>query len=231
MSYCDINDMRRILPKNIRIGDTNLGTPTPGSNASKSNITTTDANEYIQYAEQYIDGRLRPFYLCPLRMIKSYETAAMANIVAGTNVSITIRDTSVFNEGMSLRIQDKNQMETATVSSVTNSTTLVVDSIINNYYADNTKVSILEFPDPITIIAARLAVSFAFDRLYVETQSPDVSNYGKTQRNLARHAVDDILTGEILLMGQERTGRRFVRGQLFDAYDSPAEIQKGEERE
>jgi hypothetical protein len=69
------------------------------------------------------------------------------------------------------------------------------------------------------------------DRLFVSQQSPDVSNYGRTQRNIARDSIDDILSGEVLLFGQEHTGRRFVRGSLFDAYDSPAEVQKGQEKE
>jgi len=69
------------------------------------------------------------------------------------------------------------------------------------------------------------------DRLFVAEQSPDVSQYGKSQRNMARNSMDDILTGEVLLFGQEHTGRRFVRGSVLDAYNSPAEIQKGEEKE
>ena len=231
MSYCDLNDMRRVLPPNILIGDVNLGTPSPGANASKSNVSTADAYEYIQYASEYIDGRLRPFYLCPLRQVKTYETDVLVNIVSGTSVSITISNTSVFSQGMGIRIQDKSRVESATITDVVSSSTLQVDSVINNFYADDTKISIIDFPAPIRVITARLAVSFAFDTLYVETQAPDVSTYGKTQRNLARNAVDAILNGEILLLGQERTGRRFVRGQLLDAYNSPAEINKGTEKE
>ena len=231
MSYCTLNDMRRVLPPNILIGDTNLGTPTVGSNASKSNISVADAYEYIQYGEEYVDGRLRPFYLCPLRQVKTFEADVLANIASGSSIPITIVDTSVFSQGMGIRIQDKSRVESATITEILGASTIQVDSVINNFYADETKISIIGFPDPIKVITARLAVSFAFDTLYVETQAPDVSTYGKTQRNLARNAVDDILSGEILLLGQERTGRRFVRGQLLDAYNSPAEINKGEEKE
>jgi hypothetical protein len=69
------------------------------------------------------------------------------------------------------------------------------------------------------------------DRIFVSEQSPDVSNYGRTQRNLAKIGLDGIMTGEILLFGQEHTGRRFVRGSLFNAYGSPAEVNKGDESE
>lgn len=57
-------------------------------------------------------------------------------------------------------------------------------------------------------------------------QSPDVSTYGNTQREIAYELLDSILTGETLLLGQEHTGRRFVRGSLHNAYNSPADRQR-----
>ena len=123
-------------------------------------------------------------------------------------------------------------METCEVSSTPTLTTLVLDTVVNAYSTVNrSKISILEYPDPVPIVAARLACSFILDRLFVAEQAPDVSTYGRTQRNLARNAIDDILAGEVLLFGQEHTGRRFVRGSLVEPFKSPAEIQRGEERE
>jgi len=74
-----------------------------------------------------------------------------------------------------------------------------------------------------------MACAILLDRLFSAEQSPDVSTYGKTQRNLARDEIDDILSGEIFLFGQEHTGRRFVRGSLFDAFSNPAEVQRDKE--
>ena len=130
------------------------------------------------------------------------------------------------------RLQDKSKMETAVVADTPTLTTVTLESVQNSYLtADRSKISVLEYPDPIPLTVARLACSFILDRLFVAEQAPDVSTYGKTQRNLARNAIDDILAGEVLLFGQEHTGRRFVRGSLIEPFKSPAEVQRGEERE
>lgn len=237
MSYCSIDDLRRILPEKITIGSMNIGTPSPGRSgnqgSARASVSPENARKYISYAEEYIDGRLRPFYSCPLRRIKTYETEVYSNITHGDLVSITVHDSGAFIQGDLIRIQNKNQMETSTISSVPDLTTVVVDRAINDYPAsDDTKISILEFPDPIRIITAQLSVAFLLDTYFVAEQSPDVSNYSKTQRNLARGQIENILSGEVLLFGQEHTGRRFVRMSLLDKWSSPAgEVQKGAEKE
>jgi len=230
MSYCTVEDMRRVLPEKVSIGDRNIGTPVPGRQGStRSNISPEEAIQYIRFAQQYVDGRLRPFYSCPLRKIISYEVPLDSAVIGGTSVTITVRDSGNFALGQHVRIKDKSQYEYATITDVSSATMFTVDSVTGTY--PEGLVSILEFPDPIPLITARMASSYVLDRLFSSEQSPDVSQYGKTQRNLARNAVDDILAGEILLFGQEHTGRRFIRGSLFDAYKSPADIQRGEERE
>ena len=235
MAYCTVDDLRRVLPSKILIGDQNIGTPVPGragnQGSKRSNISPAEAEYYISYGQQYIDGRLRPIYVCPLRRIKSFETDFLNTIPAGQSVNVEVHDSGPFILGDLVRIQNKDRMETAEVSAVPNLTTVTLASVENSYSsADGAKISVLEYPDPIPILTARLACSFILDRLFSAEQSPDVSSYGKTQRNLARNAMDDILAGEVLLTGQEQTGRRFVRSTLLDKLDSPAEVQRGEER-
>jgi hypothetical protein len=228
--------MRRILPEKIQIGSNNIGTPTPGRSgnqgSTRSNISPQEAERYILYAQQYIDGRLRPYYSCPLRRIKSYETEILSNVSGGTNVAIAVHDSGEFIRGDLVRLQNKDVMETSEVLDTPNLTTVRLTTVTGTYLvADGSKLSILEFPDPIPLISAQMAVSLVLDRLFVAEQSPDVSSYGKTQRNIARAQIENILSGEVLLFGQEHTGRRFVRGSLLDRFDSPAEIQKGNEKE
>jgi len=238
MGYATVDDVKRILPEKVSIGDQNIGTPVPGrtgaQGSKRSNISPEEAKKYILYAQQYIDGRLRPYYECPLRRIKSFETEMLNDISPGESVKVILHDTGSFIRGDIVRLQNKQITETATVESVRddNLTELNLVSVQNSYAtADDSTLSILEYPDPIPIVAARFACSFILDRLFVAEQAPDVSSYGKTQRNLARNAVDDILSGEVLLFGQEHTGRRFLRGSLLDRFDSPALVQKGEEKE
>jgi hypothetical protein len=234
--YCSIQSVREILPEKVTIGDQNIGTPSPGrplssGTSGRSNISVAQAEDYIDYAQQYIDSRLRNTYVCPLRRTKSWEGDISANIIHGTNVIVTVRDSGPFNRGGVVRLQDKSKYENANITNVPSITTVTLETVVNDYSATDTKISVLEYPDPIVIVTARLACAIILDRLFNAEQAPDVSSYGKTQRNLAKNSVDSILIGEISLTGQEHTGRRFIRGSLLDAYKSPAEITKGQEKE
>jgi hypothetical protein len=237
MSYCTVDDLINILPEKVQIGSKNIGSPSPGrignQGSTRANITPEQAEYYIEYATSYLDGRLRPFYSCPLRRVKSYETNVLLDITAGTNVAVTLEDSGSFNRGQLVRLQDTNGMETSVVLDAPTITTVRLESVVNNYStANNTRISIIEYPDPVPIITAQMAVAFILDRLFVAEQSPDVSLYGKTQRNLARGQIENILSGEVLLFGQEHTGRRFVRMSLLDKWSSPVgEVQKGAEKE
>jgi hypothetical protein len=233
MGYATVDDLRRILPEKVTIGNSNIGVPTPNAQGSnRSNISSEEAVQYIEYATTYLDGRLRPFYSCPLRRIKQYETDVLSNPSHGDLVSITVNDSGSFLAGNLIRIQNYDTMETAIVTSTPNLKTVVVDHLNNNYLsADNTKISIIKYPDPVPLVVAQMAASLLLDRLFVSQNSPDVSEFGKTQRNLARSQIENILSGEVLLFGQEFTGRRFCRITLLDAFSSPAEVQKGVEKE
>jgi len=66
--YCTINDVEIILPSPITVGDQNIGTPSPGrptATANKDKLTPAEVIRYIRFAEQEIDARLRPYYVCP----------------------------------------------------------------------------------------------------------------------------------------------------------------------
>jgi len=235
MAYWTVDDLKRILPEKVQIGSQNIGVPSPGrgnQGSTRSNISPQEAEYYIEYASSYLDGRLRPFYSCPLRRTKSYETEVLTDITAGTNVTVTVHDSGSFIRGALVRIQDLTTMETATVVDAPTLTTIRLATVVNDYLSsNNTRISVVEYPDPVPLVTAQMACAFILDRLFVAEQSPDVSAYSKNQRNLARGQIENILSGEVFLFGQEMTGRRFVRGSLFDAYKSPAEIQKGVEKE
>lgn len=231
--YCTVTDMQNLLPEKISIGDQNIGTPIPGRpGPQRSSLTPNQAREFIGYAQQHIDGRLRPFYVCPLRRAKSFETSILANVNRGTGVNIVVYDSGPFIYKGSVRVQDNQNMEIAEVLEVVNDTTIKVSSLQYSYSSHDSLVSVLEYPDPVPIITARFAVSFYIDKLFVSEQSPDVSTYGTNQRNMANGQLGDILSGQVLLFGQDRTGRRFVRGELFDSYSSPSEkVDKSEDKE
>jgi len=230
--YCTISELQEILPSKVAIGNNNIGVPVPGRGVQKSSLTPDDARTFIRLATSYIDARLKPLYVTPLRRVKGYEVELTTDVSPGANVAINVRDTGNFNYDQLIRVQDKNAYENATIVSVTNFTTFTVDRLNGNYSKDGGTVSILSFPDPIGVLTARFACAFLVDKLFSAEQAPSVSQYGKDQRNIARSELENILTGEAFLFGQEITGRRFVRGTLIDAYGSPAQnFQKGQEKE
>ena len=201
--YCSVNDVRTILPDSITIGDQNLGTPSPGNPATKKErLTPTRVVNFIRLATQEINARLGNAYVCPLRMIKNYETELMNNLVPGTNVKIKVWNSTSFSVGDSVRIQAPDSMETTTVTNVSDINTLFVSNLVGSYNSDTGKISVIEVPDPIPLVAARLACSYAFDELFSADQTPDISGYGEAQRKLANFAIDGILDGTIRLFGQ-----------------------------
>ena len=233
--YCSVSDMQAVLPENITIGDLNIGTPSPGTTVTKRDkLTPAQAIKFIKIGMQEVDSRLTSFYIVPLRLVKTYETEIMNDVVAGTGVTVRVWSSTSFTTGDIVRLQGSDSMETAEVSEVTSAVAIKLASVTGTYNSDTGKISIIKVPDPIPLITARLAVSYAFDELFSSDQSPNISGYGKEQRNLATNAIDSILEGSIYLFGQEHTGRRFLRGTLIDAYGSPtasqAQFQFGREK-
>lgn len=235
MAYSSYQQVQAILAENVVVGNVNIGTPTPGrsgSGSGRSNVSIAECLRYINFADQQIDAKLRPFYVTPLRRIKTHEAPITQDVSHGSAVIVSVEDSGAFTQWDLVRLQSKYQMEYANVIEVPSITTIKLDHVVNNYSAaEDSQISVVRFPDPISLISARLAGSFIYDRLFTQSQSPDLSTYGKTQRTLAGNAIDDILKGAILLTGQDMTGYRFVRGSLFDAFKSAADITKGEEKE
>ena len=230
--YCEINDIVNLLPPSIGIGDENLGTPSPGRpDTKRSKLTPAETISFIRLAQQEIDGRLRNVYACPLRRIKQYETYFNNDLTAAANVIVNVEDALDFSVGCIVRIQDSSIMEMTTVTSITDSQNLVVAPLTNSYDSSTGKISIIAFPDPIPLTTARLTVAIAYDVLVIAEQAPDVSQYGKEQRRLAGNSIDSILSGTVLLVGQEITNRRFIRGTILDAMDTPIkDFQFGREK-
>lgn len=233
--YTTVEGVKLLLPPYIQVGDSNIGVPSPGrSDVKRSNFTPDQIIEYIKLGKQEIDSRLRQFYICPLRRIKTYETDITQNVVAGTNVVCWVWDTGAFSKGDTCRIQNGDTMELVSISSIVNEQRMILSSVIGNYNMDSSKISIVNFPDPIPLINARLAVGIGFDILFSAQQAPDISEYGKEQKRLALNSLDSVLSGTVLLTGQEHTGKRFIRTSLYDSFDTasnpPNDFQFGREK-
>jgi len=222
MSYCSIIQLQRLLPKTVTIGDSTLANQDVITKQGKADTVSTDtANQYIQFASQDIDSRLRSLYFCPLKTIKVFEVPLVANVAAGST-EIQVPDGQRFSAGDIVKVYDNSSSGRYMVQSVFNTPTrlnvILLDRKLDNSLAvsNNALVAKIGFPDPIPVICARLAVGMIIDREFVAETKPDISNYGKAQRIMANNDLDDVLNGTIRLEGQEHTGKRFVRSSLRD---------------
>jgi len=221
--YATVNNVIALLPENVTVGEQNIGTPVPGKPlAGRSKFNRCDIVEFIKFAQQEIDARLRPMYVCPLRRMKIHETGILNSVSSGNSIKVSVHDTGSFAKGQLVRLQSDCDYEESTVLDVANLDQIILDKVSSSYDSDGL-ISILEYPDPIPLTAARLAASYAYDRLFAAEQSPDVSNYGNEMRKRAMFSIDSILTGAAILMGQEHVTKRFARMSLFDSFKTPTD--------
>jgi hypothetical protein len=236
MAYASLEDMRAMLPENITIGDTTTINPTAGR---RNTISTDVAYRYLTYASQLVDSRLSTLYLTPLNRVVEARSPIIANMMPAST-DVMVDDIMRFRIGSCVRLSDTNGEEISFVEDVPeqfdgacNVNHLTLRAPTKNAYdsGSDAVVEMIVYPDPVTPMTARYAVSLMFDKLFTADGSPDVSNYGKTLRNLAREDLDAILTGQTRLKGQQFIGKRFVRQTLFDGFKIPGENQPGQGRE
>jgi hypothetical protein len=237
-NYCTIDDVKRLLPKALTVGDSNLtGQEVIQRQGRANDVTIETVRRYIGFAAQYIDSRLRPVYTVPLRRIKTIEQDIPQDIKAGSQV-IKVSDGAVFSQGGLVRISDNNGSELYSVKTLYDEPQLINSIELERkvdrpyYMSASPRISIVEFPDPVPLMCARYAVSMIIDKVFVADQSPNETSFGKLQRTLAANDIDDLMTGQIKLQGQEHSGYRFVRTSMKDSWKSPvADMQLGRGKE
>jgi len=240
MAYATLDDLRTFLPKNITIGNTTAYSPSQGN---PSTISVDVANRFIYFATQFVDGRLNPFYLTPLKQVVEARRPIISDMMP-SSTDIMVEDVMPFLAGMGVRLKDDNGEELNRIADVPENfdegngprpnrrhLTLLYQTT-NAYDAgSNAWLEILSYPHPIVPMTAQFAVAFMYDKIFNADASPDVSNYGKAMRNAAKESLNAILTGQTRLRGQEFVGRRFVRQQLFDGLKSPGTLDATQDRE
>ena len=227
-NYCTVDDVIRLLPKSITVGDETLKNQEVIQSQGRANdITTETVRRYINFASQYIDSRLRTVYSMPLRRIKTVEQDLPEDVKSGSQ-TIKVGDWSPFMQGNLVRISDNSGSELFSVKKVFDEPEKInqieLDRKASRRFdkSANGRISVVEFPDPIPLTCARYAVSMIIDKIFVAAQAPDETSFGKLQRSLASTDMDDIYTGIIRLQGQDHTGYRFHRASMHDALKSPA---------
>lgn len=240
MAYASLDDLRAILPKNITIGNVTAFSP---DQANPSTISVDTANRILHYATQYVDGRLTPYYLTPLKQIVEARRPIIHDMLPNST-DVMVEDVLPFMGGVAVRLKDDNGEELNRVKDVPENfdegdglrpnrrhVTLLYQTT-NAYDAEsNAKLEIVSYPSPVTPMTAEYAVAFLYDKIFAADAAPDASNYGVKMRNQAREKLNAILTGQTRLRGQEFVGKRFVRQQLFDGFKNPGDIEGSPDKE
>jgi len=237
MAYATIDDLRALLPENITIGDVTAINALQGK---RDTISTDVANRYLNYAAQFVDAKLNGVYLTPLERVTAARSTIVSNMMP-SSCDVMVEDIVKFRVGTCVRLSDTNGNEIGRIKEIpenfdegngmlcnTRHMTLYTPTINAYDSGSGATIEMLIYPDPISIVTARFAVSFMFDKLYTTDGSPDVSNYGKSLRNLAREDMDAVASGQTKLKGQKWIGKKFVRMTLYDTYKAPGEINSGQ---
>jgi hypothetical protein len=240
MSYASLDDVRALLPENVTIGD--IVGPTPTA-AKRSTISTKVAQKYLMFAMQHVDASLTSIYLTPLKRVTVARSRIVHNMLP-SSTDVMVEDVTEFRIGECVKLSDTNGNEVGRIADIPvsfdegqgmlcNTRHLTLASPTLNAYDSGSSalIEMLVYPDPVTQMAAQFAVSFMFDKLFSTDGSPDISNYGKSQRNSAREKLDNIITGVTRLKGQQFVGHRFVRQQLFDGIKTPVDYTSGQYKE
>jgi len=240
MAYATIDDLRALLPKNITIGNVQAYSP---DQANPSTISVDTANRFLLYATQFVDSRLSPYYLTPLKQIVEARRPIIHNMLPNSN-DVMVEDVLPFAGGMGVRLKDDNGEELNRIREVSESFDdgdglrpnrrhiSLLYLTINAYDSgSNAVLEMLSYPNPVTPMTARFAAAFMYDKIFTADAAPDASNYGVKMKNSAFSDMNAIETGQVRLRGQEFVGRRFVRQQLFDGFKNPGDIEGSPEKE
>ena len=225
--YCTLEYLKTLLPTNLTIGTATQTQPTLQVTGGRESVTEPRAKEIIALAGQMIDSRLSPVYVTPLKKMKLVEVELKSKSTAGTNI-IYVGDGGQFSVGCQIRISGRKGGDSYTITNlyddVPNLSKIEVSPVLTKTYlpSEDWLVSLVDYPAPIPLICARMAVSMIMERIFVAEQSPADSKHGETMKNLAAAEMDNILQGIVRLHGQEHQGDRFARSSLKNAIKTPA---------
>lgn len=225
MGYCPPQLVQRILVQSLTSA-TSPTTSTKGSlinfgqSLDKNLINDDIMNQHINIADTFINSVLSVLYKTPLKEVADLECKIAVDIDPYNNDVILISpQANVFLPGDIIIITDGIYEEKKTVESVSGDNILQLISPVDGIYsADSTRILRVRFPDPIPNISARLAAASIYDRHFSAQSTAQTSDFSKSQKNLSRVDINNILNGRVVLHGQHRIGDRFANSHLKDRY-------------
>tara|TARA_B100001778_G_scaffold334404_1_gene345614 strand:+ start:9386 stop:10120 length:735 start_codon:yes stop_codon:yes gene_type:complete len=231
MGYCTRQEVERVLNQALTTatnntedaGDDSFVPLYEISNSTRPNaIPPSLVDQYILWADEEIDGALSEMYAVPFCEKADLQMHLLHDIGVYSD-DIDLNKARNLNPGDVLIFVDDTQEERHIVDTVVNNTMVELEGTLLGFYdADNTRVMRVKYPTAITLISTRLAAANIFDKYFTAEVSPNVSDYGKHLRKMARGDLNNILHGRTVLHGQQRIGHRFLNPTLRDRYRLPS---------
>ncbi len=233
MAYSNLSKFKKLLAQTLTSAtDASLTTPTAlikiGQELDKNLIPEDIVNQYITWADEEVNGAISVLYRTPLTEKTDFETTLAADIDEYNSVIVT-KTANPFAVGDTIVLADVLGTEKHVVSEILSDTSFSTEDFVQaDFNAVDTRVIRIKFPDPIPLIATRLAVANLFDKYFSAQSDPNISQYGKIQRELASNLLNDILNGRTDLHGSPRIGMPFVSPYLKRRYGLDGNDRYGE---
>jgi len=191
-----------------------------GNQRDLNAISDATVYQYIQWADEEIDGDLSEMYRVPLCEKADLELSLLSPIDE-YNQTIELDKADVLVPGDVLVFFDAIQEERHIVDDVSGTLVDLADTLIGIFNVDDTRIVRVKYPPPITLISARLAAANIYDKYFSAEVDPNQTDYGKQLRGLARRDINNVLNGRTVFHGHERIGHRWINPNLRDRYRLP----------
>lgn len=231
MGYCSREEVERVMNQALTTATNN--TENAGddsfiplyeiSNSTRPNaIPPSLVDQFILWADEEIDGALSEMYAVPFCEKADLQMELLYDIGVYSD-EINVNKARNLNPGDIIIFVDDIQEERHIVDEVINNTMVNLKGALLGFYdSDKTRIMRVKYPTAITLISSRLAAANIFDKYFTAEVSPNISDYGKHLRKIARGDLNNILHGRTVLHGQKRIGHRFINSNLRDRYRLPS---------
>ena len=231
MGYSSRQEVERILNQALTTATNNTDSAGDDSfvplyeisNSTRPNaISPSLVDQYILWADEEIDSALSEMYAVPFCEKADLQMSLIHDIGVYSD-NIDLDKARNLNPGDTIVFIDDFQEERHIVENVVNNNLVEIKGTLLGFYdSDNTRVIRVKYPPAITLASARMSAANIFDKYFTAEVSPNISNYGKHLRKVARGDLNNILNGRTILHGQKRIGHRFFNPNLRDRYRLPS---------
>jgi len=201
-----------------------------GNTLDKNLVSTDNINYYIQLADSEIDGVLSQLYSTPFCEKVDFETELFSPMDPSANLYIVIEKYCPLASGDIVILTDGSNEERHVIDEVIGGDTFSTVDPVQASFAIATRILRVSYPTPIRFISARIASANIYDKYFSSESSPNTSQFGENLRGMAYDRLNDILSGTIILHGQQRIGRRFYNPNLVEQYSLPSGGTIGKDR-